>query len=345
MFGAACTKGIYRTLADTSDPAKARREGASGDKDVEAHTDNVSDDEAAYLVHDALKVRPRAITRQTLTQSGNAIFRADLVDGRAVAVRVSRSRDTFAFTGHNLNALRQLGLPVSTVLAAGARAASGSFVILDWIAGRDLQFEFAHLSRPQATRIAETVNGWQQRVARLPESKGFGWAPIGGHASVERWTDLFGTPSAATPANTASRLEHLRHRLRTVRRSLEAYFSTVRPTCFLDDLTTRNVIVESGQLRGLIDVDFVCYGDPLLAIGTTLAHIAADVGEAGRFYGEELVRCAATSQDERRAIHFYSALWVTAFLAAAEVTGRTTRADDLAVVADSLLRAASVDHP
>jgi hypothetical protein len=41
-------------------------------------------------------VPARAIEQQTLTQSGNAIFRADLADGRVVAVRVSPRAGSFA---------------------------------------------------------------------------------------------------------------------------------------------------------------------------------------------------------------------------------------------------------
>jgi hypothetical protein len=327
-------------LADTSNPAQARREPEHGNMNVSTPATPVSDDEAARLVHAALRVEPLSINRQVFTQSGNAIFQAELADGRVVAVRVSPHSSTFAFTSHNLDVLRQLGLPVSTVLASGTRGANGSFVILDWIPGRDLQFEFAQLNAAQATHIAGTVADWQRRVASLPKSNGFGWAPIGGHAACARWTDLFGAPSTETPLDSAPRLEHLRHRLRLARRSFEPYFATLHPTCFLDDLTTRNVIVERGVLRGLIDVDFVCYGDPLMAVGTTLAHIAADVGEAGRFYGEELVRCSAASTQEQRAIHFYSALWITAFLAAAEEAGLTQRADELAGIADTVLNAA-----
>lgn len=302
-----------------------------------------ADDEAASLVHAALRVPLRTIERQTLSLSGNVIFHAELVDDREVAVRISPHRGSFAYTQHNLSALSALGLSVPTVLASGPTAAGGSFVILNWIHGRDLQYEFVHLSKRQTTQIAETVSDWQRRVATLPESKGFGWAPIGAQAPLARWTHLFGPPAAAaTSPEHVTPLEYLRGRLRAVRRDIEPYFASLRPTCFLDDLTVKNVIVEHGALRGIIDVDFVCYGDPLMSIGTTLAHIAADVGEAGHFYGEELIRCAQPSALARRALFFYSALWMTGFLASAVAAGHSARAEELAVLADHMLSAAEI---
>lgn len=302
-------------------------------------------DAVAALVHAALQVPLRKIERQTLTLSGNAIFHAELVDGRDVAVRIGPHRGSFAYTQHNLSALGALGLIVPAVLAAGPTATGGSFVILSWIPGRDLQYEFSSLSDQQTTRIAETVSDWQRRVATLPESRGFGWAPIGAHAPLARWTDLFGLPAPAeTTPEHGSPLEHLRARLRAVRRDIEPYFASLRPICFLDDLTIKNVIVEHGELRGIIDVDFVCYGDPLMSIGTTLAHIATDVGEAGHLYGEELLRCAKPSALAQRAVYFYSALWVIGFLDNAVTAGHAARAHELAAVADQILLAAEAEQ-
>lgn len=330
-------------MADAHTPQGTPGSGFEAAQDsVNPQTDGACN-EAAAVAQAALKTGVVHVSRQTLTQSGNAIFRVELTDGRAVAVRINPRRGMFSYTQHNLDALRKLGLPVPHVLASGATPAQGSFIILEWVPGQDLQYELDSMSAPQMTRIAETVTGYQQRVASLPESKGFGWAPIRRHATTAQWTHIFGLPSTEEPRDDAPALEHVRARLRAVRRSVEPYFASLRPTCFLDDMTVKNVLVEHGDLQGIIDVDFVCYGDPLMALGTTLAHIAADVGEAGRFYGKELIRCAAPSRDARRAIYFYSSLWMTGFLAAAEAAGETQRAAGLLQAADVMLCSAEAD--
>ena len=43
----------------------------------------------------------------------------------------------------------------------------------------------------------------------------------------------------------------------------------VAPLAFLDDTTTKNVIVHDGRLSGIVDVDVVCYGDALLPVALT----------------------------------------------------------------------------
>ena len=72
-------------------------------------------------------------------------------------LRVSPHRNAFAHTGRNLGILREMELPVQTVLASGATESGGSFIILNWIPGRDLAYELAQMYPEQMTRVAETV--------------------------------------------------------------------------------------------------------------------------------------------------------------------------------------------
>lgn len=299
-----------------------------------------SADTAAALVWHALQIEPVSLVPQLLTQSGNTIHRVELTDGRTVVLRVSPQPAAFAHTASNLDALRALGLPVQQVLAAGPAAPGQSFVILNWLDGFDLKFALPAMRADQMAAVAARVTDCQQRVAGLPASRGFGWAPIGRNAAHARWTDLFGAPASAPDAVEATPLNHLRARLRAMRATLEPYFAACTPVCFLDDLTTRNVIVDNGTLSGFIDLDFVCYGDPLLQVGTTLAYLAADVGDAGRAYGDALVDCWSPSGDARRAMYFYAGLWATGFLAAAETAGDAWRIRMLEPAARALLDAA-----
>lgn len=302
----------------------------------------ITDAQAVALVQAALHTEPRSLARQSLTHSGNAVFRVVLADRETVVLRVSPRPRTFAYTQHNLSALAALGLPVQSVMAAGPTDAGGSFIILNWIPGRDLIYELPQMNAAQTAAVAGNVVDYQKRVGTLPMSKAFGWAPIGRSAATATWSAVFGPAASETESthDNPAPLERLRGRLRALRRSVEPYFATIRPVCFLDDLTTKNILVEDGVLRGIIDVDFVCYGDPLMSVGTTLASIAAEVGDAGRHYGDELVRCWAPSAAGRRAIRFYAALWLVGFVSAAQTAGDTDRAAELAAIAQQMLAGA-----
>jgi aminoglycoside phosphotransferase (APT) family kinase protein len=300
----------------------------------------VSNEHAATIVERALGTPPQSVSRQSLTLSGNTVFRAVLADGRSIVLRVSPESGVFGYTQMNLTALRLLGLPVQTVLARGPTDRNGSFIILNWIPGRDLMYELPTMSREQLARLARTITDFQLRAALLPASSGFGWASIGQSGPSARWIDIFGGADVSPVLPIISPLDQLRARLRALKRTVEPHFTTLQPVCFLDDLTTKNVLIENGELTGIIDIDTVCYGDPLMSVGTTLALLAADVGEAGRFYGEELVRCWNPTADQQRAIHFYAVLWMIGLVTAAEAAGESARASELMTITDGLLREA-----
>jgi hypothetical protein len=63
----------------------------------------LGDHQAVTLVQEALGLPPSTVQRRALTESGNAVFRADLPDGRSVVLRVSPRSGTFACTGSNLS--------------------------------------------------------------------------------------------------------------------------------------------------------------------------------------------------------------------------------------------------
>ena len=48
--------------------------------------------------------------------------------------------------------------------------------------------------------------------------------------------------------------------------------------------------MENSELQGPVDFDCVWYGDPLFWMALTGTAIVSDVGEAGRFYLQELKR-------------------------------------------------------
>jgi aminoglycoside phosphotransferase (APT) family kinase protein len=303
----------------------------------------IEEEQAIELSAAAMGVRPLRAIREPLSKSGKAVFRIELPNQQTVALRTSDRPRTFAFTQRNFDVLRELGLPVPMVLAQGPTADGGSFIILDWIPGRDLVHELGSMSRTQITRLAEQMVELQQRVAGLPESTGFGWAPIRRNGPLQEWTQVFGETAPAAAVDEDTIMGRFRGRLRRVRSGLEPYFRTVRPRCFLDDLTLKNALVHDGALSGVIDVDFACYGDPLLAIGATLASIAADVGERGSFYGEELIRCWNPDRLQLRAIWFYASLWAIGFLSMTDANAEPARAESLSSATECWLRRAEAD--
>ncbi len=155
----------------------------------------------------------------------------------------------------------------------------------------------------QMTRLAEQIAGFQKCVLALPPPHGYGYAPPGDAGPRASWLHVLQGAESGLSEPGAGRLAALI-------RAREPYFRQVPPLCFLDDLTTKNVLVRGGELTGLVDFDGVCYGDPLFWLGLTATAVAGDVGLRELFYVEELCRALELTGEQRQTVALYAA-WIS----------------------------------
>lgn len=233
--------------------------------------------------------------------------------GRVLAVRTSSNPDPFPATEANLRVLAELGLPVPKVIDVVFPGGDVPFsaMILEAFPGRDLRHELCRMSPSELTVLAEQIVGFERCAGTLPLGEGFGYAGIGEQARFLTWGEfiedflnfeLADEPMATWQRTTVASLPRY-----------SAYFNSVPATCFLDDLTTKNVIIEDGELQGIVDFDCVCYGDPLWHLALATVAVVCDIGADGQFYVDELVRFRAPSDQERSAYLLYCAAFGLAF--------------------------------
>lgn len=289
----------------------------------------MNEQQVAELVREILTAEPQGIERLMLSHSGNVIYDVALPKGHIIA-RMQENAD-FTQTAHNIAALSRLGLPVPRVLAVDATKTRFPFayILLEKIPGRDLLFELSAMTGPQMTRLAEQMADIQRAVGTLPEGSGFGWGHIGGGGGETSWFAVFGSKEDRTDARSDGTIVgDLQIRIDRQSSRFQSYFRSIRPTCFLEDLTTKNVLLRDGELQGLIDFDCVCFGDPLWMIGLTAGCIASEVGIRELFYIEELCRLFALTEKQRLIVALYAAGRAMNFLDASLAAGdqaQTTR--------------------
>jgi aminoglycoside phosphotransferase (APT) family kinase protein len=254
----------------------------------------MDEEQVLALVADTLDVKPLSAERMLLTHSGNTIYDVALPE-RHVIVRLRGSdRDTLSKTTHNIRALAGLGLPVPRIVAADTSRIHYpfSYVILEKIPGRDLLYELSGMTHPQMTRLAEQIVAAQRAVGTLPPGTGFGWGHVGEGGAESTWSDFLRSEEEALPPSSGvAPLDDFGVCLHRQRVRFQSYFEAMAPVCFLEDLTTKNILLEKGELQGMIDFDCVCFGDPLWMIGLAAGCIANDIGLEELFYIEELCRC------------------------------------------------------
>ncbi len=214
--------------------------------------------------------------------------------------------------------LSPLGVPLPRLMYSDleCKIVPFAFMLLERLPGTDLGNVYPTLSPDQKYTIAGDVVRLQRQVGRLPSGSGFGYATALHDPLPHRtWSAVV----FEMLNRSRQRLAHagivdpeLVGRVQQAVSRFESYLTQVAPTAFLDDTTTKNVIVHDGRLSGIVDVDFVCYGDPLWTVGLTqMALLKLDVDLE---YIAAWTAQAEVTDEQRHVIQLYTAVFCADFL-------------------------------
>lgn len=239
---------------------------------------------------------------------------------RNFVVRIAKPANKGFLTGaaYWYRLLKPRGVPLPNILYSDIEAVSSPFpyMILERLPGVDLGIVYPQLSKDEKKLLAVEVSRIQETAGTLPLGKGYGF--VGSYEDdsfLKAWIDVL----YSSLARSRKRIQTIgavdsRHVDRVAEKiaKYEGYFSQVKPRCFLDDTTTRNVIVNGGKLSGIVDVDFVCFGDNLFPIALTrmsLLNTGFDLD-----YIDFWCDAAGVTERQREVLQFYTALFCVDFM-------------------------------
>ena len=248
------------------------------------------------------------------------VFEATSGQGGVVVVRIS-CREDVGVARDSLywsEQLRPLGIPLPKLLHADMTMQRHAFpfVILERLPGRDLSFMVDSLSHNELRGLAWRLARVQAIVTDLPPGRGYGFAPrMEGPFSHVSWKDSI----AASLSRSRKRIrdagivsEHHIDRVEAASDCLTTYFASVQPTPFLHDITTKNVIIDTTRLSGIVDVDDLCFGDPLFLVGLIRMALLANGHDA--LYADAWVDVLRPNKEQRAALDFYTASFCVDFM-------------------------------
>jgi aminoglycoside phosphotransferase (APT) family kinase protein len=244
------------------------------------------------------------------------VYDVVFIDDSRIVVRMTTPEQRLTFQGvvHWSETLRPLGVPLPALLGRG-ELHGFPYLVLERLEGEDLRVVYATLSSAQRLRIATELSRVQGLVAALPEGPGYGYVCLPHGPYETSWRSVLNRILGQSKARieSAGRVS-----MRTVQRveqraaDFERYFAAVVPTPFLDDTTTKNVIVHAGALSGIVDVDEMAFGDPLLTIGLTRASLLAAGHDCE--YTDMWSALLSLTREQSDVVRFYAALFGVVFL-------------------------------
>lgn len=188
-------------------------------------------------------------------------------------LKISETKELIDGSIYWLKKLESLALPIPKIVSANS-GTSPCYFIMSYIPGRDLGLAYDGLSNEQKKTIAHELHRHQNALRTLPAAKGYGFL----HSYEDQdnlkksWRDVvenhIGRSERRIAENKIFSTDYIR-RVRSFLHYFSGYFDGIKPEPFFDDATTKNVLIDQGRMSGIIDLDWICFGDRLYALALT----------------------------------------------------------------------------
>lgn len=235
---------------------------------------------------------------------GNYVY---IISGKTdkYVIRCSDEDNAYAGTIYWLKQLRKVNIPVPEVIANG-KYQNYNYVILSYLGGEDLGIVYPTLSSDEKRVIARDVVKIQSIVASVElEDIEDSWT---WNSFIQYMLERAKERIEMNGCFDINKVEQLWE----MSEILQDYFHQIKPIAYLDDISTKNLLIENGKVSGIIDVDWIGIGDKLTY--AALSNVALLNMGYDTDYVDNLLKEMDISQIERKAFIYYSLLFCVDFM-------------------------------
>lgn len=253
-----------------------------------------------YISEICMKYNLEPVTIQRfLVGQGNFVFYVETADD-AYVVRCGTK--SYHKTVRLLKRLSDLEIHVSIPLHSG-KYKGIYFMLCSYIKGEDLGKVYHTLSDSDKKEIAKEVVAIQRKVAKVR---------VGGQ---QNWTSqiqsLLHRAKKRISANGYFDTQKV-DAIEMLMPYFRQYFSNLRTVAYLDDISTKNLLIHNKRVSGIIDVDWLGYGDSLSFIALT--YMALLDMQCDTVYVQYLLDEMDVTGAEYRVFLFYTLLYCVDFM-------------------------------
>lgn len=257
----------------------------------------------SQLCTQCLSEKPRSIERCAVGQ-GNYVFIVECSEIKYI-VRCSSECGAYDNTVYWLERLASIEIPVPKIIAKG-KFGEFEYLVLSYFEGKDIGLVYSQLSDDDKKEIAKEIVRIQNRVAALQLENvepQWSWRSII-NETLERAKDRIA-------ANGYFDVEKV-GRLWKYAEELDGYFSSIEPIAYLDDVSTKNLIIHNGRISEIVDIDWIGIGDKLTYVAMT--NMALLNMECDTNYVKYILDEMRLSDIQKRAFLFYTLMFCVDFM-------------------------------
>lgn len=185
-------------------------------------------------------------------------------------IKLSSTKELICGSAYWLDKLQRFNLPIPTINTQ----TKPYYFIMSFIDGKDLGLIYNDLSNKQKKNIAQDIYKYQNIIQSLPLANGYGFLnSYEDKTNIKNnWREVVESHIQRSEnrilQNGIFSIDYV-NRVRRFIPFFNDYFNTIRSLAFFDDTTTKNVLIADGKLAGIIDLDWICFGDRLYVIALT----------------------------------------------------------------------------
>lgn len=237
------------------------------------------------------------------TGIGNYVFIVSTHTAKYV-LRCTTEINAYNNTVHWLSRLQTCDIPIPKVLDVG-KFENYEYLILSYIEGNDIGDIYTELTDREKQQIAKEVIAIQKKVSMLKECVALEW---NWSSFVDEMLDRSSELISANGYFAVSKVDTLR----CLQKKLQGYISSIMPIPYLDDISTKNLLISDGHVSGVIDIDWLGFGDILtFAAMTRVALLNMDLDTK---YVDYLLEELHPNADQYKAFVFYCLLFCVDFM-------------------------------
>lgn len=265
---------------------------------------------ALKILKDELNITPIAVTRFT-TGYCHSVYHVKTESDEAV-LRVTSKENKRFYDGSIkwLNELALLETPIPKILKYG-QYDDVYYTLITYICGKDIGEVYHTLTNYQKHDIVKEVVEIQRKVSTLPSNIVDGSGDYSVATCVEGIKDRIRHSRESIIKNKVFD-SSVCDAVASVLDTLKDYFANINPTAYLDDISTKNILIHNGKLAGIVDIDEMGYGDSLEVIGfMNMALLAMNTDTKFVEYWLDEVHA---NFEQRKAVTFYTLLSCIGFM-------------------------------
>lgn len=257
----------------------------------------------SQIIFKYLNECPSKIERCAVGQ-GNYVYIVECTDKKYV-FRCSEEKDAYKDTLYWLERLADLVIPVPIVLAKGTFE-KYEYVVLTYFEGKDIGLIYKELTDKEKKNIAREIVAIQKQMESLRlENIPADWL---WKKEVDEILDRSKVRIAQNGYFDTGKVDELYK----LEEELKNYFAMIKPIAYLDDVSTKNLLIHNGHISGIVDIDWMGMGDKLTYVALT--NMALLNMDCDTDYVQYILEEMQLSSIQRKAFHFYTLMFCVDFM-------------------------------